>query len=94
MPRRLLKAASDRWVTHMAARARAENYLGQVDSYLASPLYYTASLYLDALGDALSKARIYIVDDSKANVNITQDMSETEATADIFDSLSKSSQAN
>ncbi|MCA9278548.1 MAG: hypothetical protein H6815_07805 [Phycisphaeraceae bacterium] len=90
----LLKAASDRWVTHMAARARAENYLGQVDSYLASPLYYTASLYLDALGDALSKARIYIVDDSKANVNITQDMSETEATADIFDSLSKSSQAN
>lgn len=85
----LLKAASDRWVTHMGARARAESYLGQVDSYLASPLYYTASMYLDALGDAIGKARVYIVDDTRGKMHITQDMTESSAGSDIFDSLTK-----
>ena len=58
----LVRASAERWTRHMGERARLASYTGQIESYLASPAIYRASLYLDAVRRAMANARVYIAD--------------------------------
>lgn len=85
-------ASSDRWRTHMDARGKAARYAGQVASYVASPSFYMASLYLDALGDALSQSRVYIVDDNSVPFRVRFNVEERASQAATFEALKGNSQ--
>jgi len=56
----LLQARADRWTKHMDVRGRAVRHAGRVAMYRAAPRVYLASLYLDALRDAVDDSRLFI----------------------------------
>jgi membrane protease subunit HflK len=58
----ILEARADRWARHMGERARLARYMGQVSSYRAAPMLFQATLYLDALREAMSGSRLFITD--------------------------------
>ncbi len=58
----LQEASADRWQRHMGEKTRLAAYQGQLGAFRASPAYYRASLYLDALRLAMVDARVYVND--------------------------------
>lgn len=56
----LAAARSQRWGTLLDARARAARYAGHLANYGAAPEVYMASLYFQALKDAMADSRVYI----------------------------------
>jgi membrane protease subunit HflK len=85
----LLRAGAERWTRHMAERARLAAYLGQVESYTAAPAIYRASLYLDALREAMAGARVYIAD-PVPNTHIRVETQDRDTGVDVFGSNTKS----
>jgi len=81
----IARARADRWQRHMGERGRLALYRGQTASYEASPLYYKSLLYLDALGEAMSRSRLYIVSDKVANLWFDFDLKDTSASANVLD---------
>ncbi|MCC6661697.1 MAG: hypothetical protein IT437_12515 [Phycisphaerales bacterium] len=81
----LLKASAERWTRHMSERARVASYLGQIGSYNAAPAIYRASLYLDAVRQAMAKARVYIAD-PVPDTHIRIDAKDLETGANVFGS--------
>ena len=65
-------ARKDRWVRHMGQRARATQYMGQIESYRAAPLAYTTNLYLNALSEMLQNGRIWISNFKVPTINLDQ----------------------
>jgi len=82
----LQTAKADRWVTHMAARGRAEGSAGQLASYRAAPAVYTAQLYFDTMRELLSQARVYIVADEPGKLFIETNLEEAAPSGSVFDS--------
>lgn len=58
----IMDASAERWSRHMGERSRLSRYQGTLGSYLASPAIFKASLYFDAIREAVGKCRIYIAD--------------------------------
>lgn len=58
----ILKASADRWTRVADERTRLTRYQGELGSYLAAPSIYMATLYLDAVKEAVSNARVFVVD--------------------------------
>lgn len=56
----LADARAQRWGTLLDARSRAARYGGHLASYNAAPEVYMASLYFQALKDAMADSRVYI----------------------------------
>lgn len=77
----LATARAERWVKHMDARARAARYAGHLAGYRAAPNVYSASLYLEALRDAMKDSRVYIVPDS---VRMVLRLEDREQGVDVF----------
>lgn len=61
----LAKARADRWRTHLTARGQAERYAGRLEGYQAAPEIYKATLYFEALADALFHKRLYVASDAR-----------------------------
>lgn len=57
----ILRAKADRWSRHMGARSRATRYAGELDTYRASAEIQRASLYFDALSEAIRGTRLYVL---------------------------------
>lgn len=57
---KILRARADRWERQMSARAMADRQAGREALYNASPAFYTAHLYLEALRNATRDARLFI----------------------------------
>lgn len=81
---KLYTAKAERWQTHLKARARAEAYAGQLASFEACPEYYTAKVYFDALGEVISKSRLYVVADDADRLWIETDLKDTGVTGNLF----------
>ncbi len=83
----LAQARADRWVKHMQDRAALVNYRGQIEAFRASPAYFVATHYFDALANVFDSSRVFVVPDQEAAGKlITQfDMTETRTGAEIFD---------
>ncbi len=58
----ILQASADRWTRVADERTRLTRYQGELGSYLAAPSIYMATLYLDAIQEAVSNARVFVVD--------------------------------
>lgn len=78
------EARAERWRAHMGARARAEQYTGQLNSYLASPRLYRASLYFEALGEAMRNCRVYVTDKRFGETHATIDAQDKMSSVDAF----------
>jgi regulator of protease activity HflC (stomatin/prohibitin superfamily) len=61
----LASASAERWTRHMAARGRAAAFTGLVESDRAAPLVFRSALYFDAMKEAMSHARVFIVSDNR-----------------------------
>jgi modulator of FtsH protease HflK len=80
----ILDASAERWSTHMAARANATQYTGQIASYLANPTLYTASARFEALANAMKDSRVYITDD-RIPLHIRMNLEDRQTSVDVFD---------
>ena len=87
----LAEAKSQRWKTHMSERARAAEYTGLVQSYLASPRLFKTQLYLDAMKQAMSRSRVFITDDRVANTWFNVDLQDKELGNTVFSELTAES---
>jgi regulator of protease activity HflC (stomatin/prohibitin superfamily) len=59
--RTIARASAARWEKHMGARSQASLQAGQTAAYAASPKYYRAERYLQAMADALKNNRIFLI---------------------------------
>lgn len=66
----LLRARADRWTRHMEFRGRASRQEGRLAMYRAAPEVYLASMYLNALRDAVKTSRLFITTFHAPNVSI------------------------
>lgn len=66
----LLDASARRWARHMGERGQAALHVGQVASYEAAPDLYRAQKYFEAMVQAMSGARVFIVPEHLGLVNI------------------------
>ncbi len=82
----LAQARADRWVKHMQDRAALVNYQGQIVAFRASPTYFVATHYFDALAEVFDRSRTFVVPDaSTAQRLITQfDLTESGSATEIF----------
>lgn len=64
----LIEASARRWTRHMGERGRAALHQGQVASYLAAPELYRSKKYFEALAEAMSNARVFIVPENTSMV--------------------------
>lgn len=81
---RLAEARSARWRSHMAARARAMEFLGQREAFEAQPTAYRWRTYLSALDDVLSSNRVTVID-SGPRLWIDLNLEQSGTTVDPFD---------
>lgn len=77
-------ARAERWTRHMRERGRAARYAGQLASYDASPAVYKASLYFDALKEAIAKSRLYITTDAVRDLHIRVELQDRDSGVDVF----------
>lgn len=80
----ILEASADRWQRHMGEKARLAAYKGQLGTYRAAPSIYKATLYLDAMRQAMAEARVFVVD-SAAKVRIRGNFEDRDSISDVFD---------
>ncbi|TVQ61126.1 MAG: hypothetical protein EA378_09765 [Phycisphaerales bacterium] len=81
---RLAAARAARWRSHMAARSRAMEFLGQSVAFEAQPEVYRWRTYLSALGEALAGNRVMVVD-SGPRLWVDLNLEQSAAMVDPFD---------
>lgn len=79
----ILKASAERWSRHMGERARLAMYQGQLNTFLAAPAIFKASLYFDAMKAAMADSRVFIVD-GKTKLHFRGELSDRENVSEIF----------
>jgi len=85
----LARARAERWQRVMLERGRAEAYAGRLSAYQANPRLYLATAYFQTLTDVLKDARLYIVDDSVADLRMTIDLKDVGSSTDVFSAETK-----
>jgi regulator of protease activity HflC (stomatin/prohibitin superfamily) len=83
---KIADAKGDRWLTHMQARGRASEYIGQLKAYETSPGLYRANVYFDALKGMMANARVYITD---PDVAIRAELQDKESNVGVFKDLTQ-----
>lgn len=78
----LLDASARRWTRHMGERGQAALHVGQVASYEAAPDLYRAKKYFEALIEAMSGSRVFIVPEHVGLVNI--DLQDQDTVGTVF----------
>lgn len=80
----LSQASSERWERHMGERARLAAYQGMLETYRAAPAVFRASLYFDAIRQALANQRVVIVS-KDINLEVQYDSQDKDLISNIFE---------
>jgi len=79
------EARADRWTRHMGERGRSSRYQGQIASYKAAPELYKASIYFDAMKNAVRDSRLFLTDDRVPDLRVNFDLKNVDNAANVFD---------
>lgn len=80
----LSQARADRWKAHLGMRGTAARHKGQLALYEASPAYYKASRYFEAMKAAMANARVYITSEEIPDLRTDIDLKDKNVGVDVF----------
>ncbi len=69
----IASARADRWQRYLGARSRAESSVGMIALYRAAPRPFRVARFLDAVREAASNARVWIVPTQGVRIRLNQE---------------------